>query len=311
MPEVESLGPWWASLRDAEATLFQNFDWNLLALRTFSDETPYFVVAESDSSLAILPSVISKGEVKLAGGRLFDYPDALCAGDESAFRATLEALSALNLPLSIAGIRGKAGATRWSAVSPQQWTGSPFVSARNISAGSFAAEHPRGRRTVRRLRELGATIKKVNGTPELVRRIYREKAKEPSRHGPNVFRDERCVEFMTVAASIPRTRCELFVLKSGDTPIAALVTFIDGNVRRFYTTWMDFAWNKHSPGIALLFEATRQTLEQGIACDYMTGEQSYKLRFATGSEPLYKVEAQAEQLARLASAAEETELKAA
>src|ERR1043165_2114702 len=111
MPEVESLGPWWASLRDAEATLFQNFDWNLLALRTFSDETPYFVVAESDSSLAILPSVISKGEVKLAGERLFDYPAALCAGDESAFRATLEAFSALNLPLSIAGIRGKAGAT--------------------------------------------------------------------------------------------------------------------------------------------------------------------------------------------------------
>jgi hypothetical protein len=93
-------------------------------------------------------------------------------------------------------------------------------------------------------------------------------------------------------------------------PIAALVTFIDGPVRRFYTTWMDPAWSKHSPGVALLFEATRQTLEQGLDCDYMTGEQPYKLRFATGSEPLYKIDTGAEQLSAL-NRVEEMEFKAA
>ena len=90
------------------------------------------------------------------------------------------------------------------------------------------------------------------------------------------------------------------------------MTFVDGGTRRFYTTWMDPAWSRHSPGIALLFEATRLTLEQGLDCDYMTGEQPYKLRFATGSEPLYKVEATAQQLAGVReNMGEVAELKAA
>jgi len=48
-----------------------------------------------------------------------------------------------------------------------------------------------------------------------------------------------------------------------------------------------------------LFEATRLTLEEKLDCDYMTGEQPYKLRFATGSEPLYRIEPSAEKLAAL------------
>jgi CelD/BcsL family acetyltransferase involved in cellulose biosynthesis len=70
--------------------------------------------------------------------------------------------------------------------------------------------------------------------------------------------------------------------------VAALVTFQDGKVRRFYTTWFDPQWSRHSPGVALLFEATRLSLAEGLTCDYMTGEQDYKLRLATGAVPLYR-----------------------
>ena len=85
-------------------------------------------------------------------------------------------------------------------------------------------------------------------------------------------------------------------------PIAALVTFVDGEVRRFYTTWMNPTWGKHSPGIALLFEATRLTLAEGLDCDYMTGEQPYKLRLATRRIPLHRIRATAGELAGVASA---------
>jgi CelD/BcsL family acetyltransferase involved in cellulose biosynthesis len=75
---------------------------------------------------------------------------------------------------------------------------------------------------------------------------------------------------------------------------------------------MDPGWASHSPGIALLFEATRQTLCEGLDCDYMTGEQPYKLRFSTASQSLYKVDATAEQLAAIKrQSAEREELKAA
>lgn len=298
--EVQKLRPLWERVRrGSAATIFQNFDWNLLALRTFSNQTPRVVAVEKDSSIAILPLVIQDGALTFAGGPLFDYRDAVCVGDSMAFDLAVETVASFELPLSVAGVRGSADAARWSRLSPQLWTGAPQVSTRTISPAAFAARHARGRRTLRRLSELGVQDRRTKATPESIERIYREKAKEPAGHGVNVFRDERCIRFMRAVVMLPSTRCELFSLEVARQPIATLVTFLDGGVRRFYTTWMNPAWSKHSPGIALLFEATRLTLEEGLDCDYMTGEQPYKLRFATGSEPLYKVEASAAQLSAL------------
>src|SRR5438270_13190261 len=113
--------------------MFQDFDWNLLALMTFSEEKPYFVLAESDSSIAILPAVIRNREIALAGGPLFDYRDAICAGDSSAFRAALETMAALKLPMCVFGVRGRESAEHWSALDPQPWTAAPFVSGKQVS----------------------------------------------------------------------------------------------------------------------------------------------------------------------------------
>jgi len=309
---VEALRPLWErTLSESPATMFQDFDWNLLALRTFADQPFGFVAAEGGSSIAILPLVVHDGKLTFAGGPLFDYRDAICAGDSSALEAALESAASFGLPLSIAGVRGRAGAARWLRLSPKPWTAAPFVSRRLATPEVFAVTHARGRRALRRLTDLDAQVRKARATPAAVARIYREKAKEPPGWGVNLFRDERCIEFMRAAVTLPNSRCELFLLEVAEQPIAALVTFVDHGVRRFYTTWMDPAWSKHSPGIALLFEATRLTLEEGLDCDYMTGEQPYKLRFATGSEPLYKIEASASQLSALKRETEEIELKAA
>jgi CelD/BcsL family acetyltransferase involved in cellulose biosynthesis len=257
--------------------------------------------------------VVRGGSLGLAGGPLFDYRDAACAGDSSAFESALKTAAKMGLPFTVEGVRGKAAADRWSGLSPQQWTAAPVVSVKDMSAESFAAAHSRGRRALRRLIEKGAKTRRVKATPGLVERIYRQKSKEPNTHGSNVFHDARCIAFMVATVSLPSTICEVFLLEMEQEPIAGLVTFIDGPVRRFYTTWMDPAWSKHSPGVALLFEATRQMLEERLDCDYMTGEQPYKLRFATGTEPLYRVEASAEQLAAIGSKrkSEVIEVKAA
>jgi CelD/BcsL family acetyltransferase involved in cellulose biosynthesis len=292
--------------------MFQSFDWNLLALKAFSDQAPNFVAVEKDSSVAILPIVVHNGALVFAGGPLFDYRDAICAGDPSVVEAALETAASLGLPLSIAGVRGMAAAEWWSRLSPQTWTEAPFVSRQLITPEAFTAKHARSRRALRRLNDRGAQVKTIKGTPGAVERILRSKAGEPAGWGVNVFRDERCIEFMRSVVALPNTRCGLFLLEVAEQPIAALVTFVEPGTRRFYTTWMDAAWSHHSPGIALLFEATRLTLEEGLDCDYMTGEQPYKLRFATGSEPLYRIEASVERLSALTREAVETfELKAA
>jgi len=311
--EVEALRPLWErALHESPATMFQDFDWNLQALRIFSDHRPAFIAVEKDSSVAILPTVVHDGRLTFAGGPLFDYRDAACAGDSSVLEAALESAAALGLPLSIAGVRGRESAEKWSELLPQTWTAAPFVSTKHISAEAFAAKHARSRRALKRLNEVGAQVRKVKGSAETVERIYLEKAKEPTGWGLNLFQEERCIEFMRVAVTLPNSRCELFLLEVAEQPIAALVTFVDNGVRRFYTTWMDAAWSQLSPGIALLFEASRLTLEEGLDCDYMTGEQPYKLRFATGSEPLYKIEASASQLSALKRETEQpVELKAA
>jgi CelD/BcsL family acetyltransferase involved in cellulose biosynthesis len=289
LPEVESLRSLWARLLEhSRATLFQTFEWNLLVLQTFAEENPYFVAVEMDSSAAILPAIVRDREIRLAGGPLFDYRDAICAGDEAACAVALAKVDELGLPWNVFGIPS---ADRWFGA--QSWTAAPFVSLRAIPAEAFAEKHTRARRSLRRLIDEGASVRVTAGTPDLIEHIYREKAKEPSDCGQNVFRDPRCILFMREVVQLPQTRCDTFLMEIASEPIGALVTFLDGQIRRFYTTWMDHRWSQYSPGIALLYEATCQTLAAGLDCDYMTGEQPYKLRFATGSVPLYKVEAAA------------------
>jgi CelD/BcsL family acetyltransferase involved in cellulose biosynthesis len=303
--EVERLRPLWRDLeRGTGSSIFQDFDWNLLALRTFSEEKPYFVAAESESSSAIIPAVVRDRELRLAGGMLFDYRDALRGGDESAFTATLERVAELGFPLNIHGIRCAQRTSPWLATPAQPWTSAPFVSIKDISADAFAENHTHARRSLRRLFDSGASVRTVPGTPELIEHLYCEKAKEPAAYGENVFRDPRCVEFMRNVISLPQTRCDVFLMEIAGNPIAALITFREREVRRFYTTWMDQRWSKHSPGVALLYQATYETLTAGFDCDYMTGEQPYKMRFATGTVALHKLECSAAEL-RASLAAQE------
>jgi CelD/BcsL family acetyltransferase involved in cellulose biosynthesis len=304
LADVLKLRPLWMRLLENScATIFQRFDWNLLALETFADEKSYFVAVESDSFAAIVPAVVSNREIRLAGGPLFDYRDAVCVGSDAAFIRALERVDDLGLPWNVVGIPFS---TRWPAA--QSWTAAPLVSLRDVSAQAFAERHSRARRSLRRLRDLGASVRVASATYDVIERIYREKAKEPSGWGENVFQDRRCIEFMRKVVALPETHCDIFLMEVKDDPVAALVTFVDGNVRRFYTTWMDERWSRHSPGIALLYEATCRTLAAGLDCDYMTGEQPYKLRFATRSAPLYKLVGTA---TRLSSGQREIELPTA
>jgi len=280
--------------------MFQDFDWNLLAARIFAHrEQPLVVCAEASYGIAIIPAVRrhSNGSLRLLGEELFDYRSFLHIGDESVLRAALSALAETQKSLEVVAVR-ECDCRPWMEdLDLVPFTVSPSVNCTETSADRFAGTHNRLGRNLRRFQRLGFNLRTYHGDrSQLVREIYaRKAAQDPA----SLFHDPCRVEFIIQAAALSPECCEIFTLECGPHLAAALVTWRDGDFRRFYTGWFDPKYGKLSPAITLIYEITRQSLASGLDCDYMTGEQPYKLRLATGAMPLYRLKATSEQLAAL------------
>lgn len=294
--EIAQLKSVWDALLTPASSLFQSYRWNELAALTFADrEAPYFIFAETDYGAAIIPAVIDVQSkyMSFAGERLFDYRDYLAIGDEAVLRRAWQELLVLDLPISVTAIC-HAKAPMWERIPKSFFSRSPRLEARSISSQDFAHHHSRAFSRLRKLQRMGLMIGQYSGESKIVRQIYERRAGQSS--SGELFSDPRRAEFMIAACRAEGSRCEVFTLEHGSTLAAALVTFRDGNFRRFYTIYYDHSWARYSPGISLLFEVARGALEQGLSFDLMTGEQSYKLRVAQTTADLFRVEASAKEL---------------
>ncbi len=299
--EMEELRSLWEQLtRNNRWTIFQDFRWNMLAAQVFSQsETPFAVSVETSYGVAIVPAVLRNSDqsLHLLGDELFDYRCFLHEGDEQVLRMALGELSAIRRPLEVLALRQVDTIALPQPLQPTSFCGAPVVNCADASADMFAARHTRLGRNLRRLQRLGYEIHSYNGAnSQLVRSIYQRKAAQ----APNsLFHDPLRIEFMVRAALIEPSRVEIFTLESGSHMAAAVVILRDEGVRRFYTAWFDHGLAKHSPAVTLIYEITRQSLAGALNCDYMTGDQGYKLRLATSSVPLYRLRATAEELGGL------------
>ncbi len=279
-------------------TVFQNFDLNLLAAARFAErEEPYVVCVESSSGAAIIPAVLrrSDGTIRLLGEELFDYRTFLHRGDDEVLRAALGALAELARPLEIVAMRGNDRNFISAELEIVPFAAAPGVSCAQVSAEQFAADHTRLARNLRRMERLGFALRAYDGNnPQLLRLIYVAKAGQVD---SSLFHDSARIEFMVSAAGLMPDVFEIFMLESHGKTAAAVVTLRDGRCRRFYTGWFAPEHEKHSPALALIYEVTRRSLSEGMDCDYMTGEQPYKMRLATNSVQLYRVRARADELA--------------
>jgi CelD/BcsL family acetyltransferase involved in cellulose biosynthesis len=299
--EIDELRSAWDWLHSSNLTMFQSYLWNRLAADAFaSREQPYFVFAESDNGAAIIPAIIDTDSKTLgfAGERLFDYRDYLAVGDSEALKRAWQRLGALSLPISITAINRPDGLI-WESLPKTRFSGAPQLMNREIAPEDFARSHVRAFSRLRKLERMGFQIQQCSGNSSVVRWIYESRACQHD--GDELFRDSHRLEFMAAIAREMGSSCEVFALERAGTLAAALVTFRDGNFRRFYTTYYDQDWARYSPGVSLLFEIARRTLEQGLSFDLMTGEQSYKMRIAPTAQPLFQVNASAGQLRQLVS----------
>lgn len=303
--EMDRLRPVWDHLyQTSPVSLFQSFTWNRLAASCFaSREEPFVVLVESDAGAALIPGAVADHGFTLLGEALFDYRDVLSAGDPALLRHAWQEVAALGLPVFFAALRGEDRRHAWQEFAPQPFVHAPCVLATDVSAGQLAAAHSRIASRWRRILRQGVEFRHdPRPSPGLLRNIYQLKAEQLS---ANLFRDPARVNFLVEAAAAGPASCEVYSLTHGAALVAALVTFRDGGTRRFYTTFYDHSWAHFSPGMVLLFEVTRQSLEEGLNCDYMTGEQSHKARLATAQVPLFRVECSREVLVRAGGHAEQ------
>jgi hypothetical protein len=304
-------GAWEHLYRTGDYSIFQSPEWNLLAARAFAGTAEPFVIhAENDCSAAIVPGCITGGRTYFLGDALFDYRDVLAAGDDEVLRRAWQQIVPAQRPLEITAVRGEHSRGRWQQLgfSPAPFCTAPGVCRADISASDFAGQHTRSARLLRRLASAGVEVRVHGGNDSaLVRTIYECKGRQGM--SGNLFADPVRIEFMVAIGAI-NAGCEIFTLESATALVAALVTFRDDHVRHFYTVYYDHAWAHSSPGVALVFEVTRRSLEQGLDCDYMTGEQPHKTRFATRLAPLFHVQTDPAELARIAYSAPEIQLAA-
>jgi CelD/BcsL family acetyltransferase involved in cellulose biosynthesis len=294
----------WESLcAEGGYTVFQNFALNLLAARMFdAREQPLVVHAEASYGSAIIPGVVrrTEGSLRLLGEELFDYRCFLHRGDLEVLRAALSTLAECKSPLEVLAIREREAAVLPKELPLVAFCGAPEVRCNMNAANQFAAEHSRLARNLRRLQRLGFVLRKHGGDYSgLLRFIYQKKAEQSA---SSLFHDPLRVEFMVSAAAVMPGSFEIFALEDEASIAAAIVTLHEEGCRRFYTGWFAPELEKHSPALSLIYEVTRQSLEAGLDCDYMTGEQAYKMRLATGKVQLYRMRASAEELAAVGGA---------
>ncbi len=299
--ELEKLRPLWEELcRSNPATLFQQFEINRLAAEIFADrEQPFVVSAEASYGAAIVPTAVrhQDGTVRVLGEELFDYRGFLQQGDPEVLRSALAALTGLQKPLSVVAMRPEEARHVPEELPLTDFCAAPAIRVAELPESEFACKHLRLARNLRRLQRLGYEPRRYEGyQPGLLAQIYQRKAEQDLE---SLFHDVLRVQFMLRAAQLLPEQFEIFTLECGSDMAAALVTLRDGQVRRFYTGWFASELSKHSPCLSLIYEVTRQSLKEGLDCDYMTGEQPYKLRLATTLVPLHRLTASSEQLASL------------
>ena len=295
--EMDELAPLWQRCMAADrfATVFQSFEWNRAVARYFSDrEQPYVIAVETGEEATIIPAALAGGAVTLLGERLGDYRGILSTNPEGQTMVwAWAALTDTNLVLRFTALRPEHHPV-FDQVSTQSFAAAPYLDATGTSAEEFAKHHNRMFSRLRKLERLGFTICKRTATDaELLRWISGKKAEADPK---SLFHDRTRVAVLVEAFGALASGVQVATLERQGVLIAAAVAIEDRDVLRFYTNWYDAEWAHYSPGMVLLYEITRRALEAGRSCDYMTGEQPYKLRMASGVAPLRRVDASAEEV---------------
>jgi len=243
---------------------------------------------DGDEGAAIIPATISENGLRFVGEDLFDYPNVL-ASSEVALQHAWQTLDALGMPLHLHGVREQ---VMWGHVTP--FAGAPCRPAQDL-----LPRHLRLEKNLSALVDSGCHLERLESRAELLKALRRVYTLKGQHRSGALFEDPLRIDGVVAMCAAEDVHPELHMLRKNNDIVAATVAFIDQTTCRFYGTYFDDRWAQHSPGLSLLYQVVMDAQARGLDFDFMTGEQPYKMRLATGVQPLFR-------LARIPAAHEAT-----
>ncbi len=280
-------GAWRAASSAGPGSVFQEYAFARQWARTFACEAEIAVWANNDPPL-IVPLAIRAGRLGLIGEGLFDYLDVIGGGSPDAGCEAAEAALALDWRASrFTGIpAGSPHEGFWRALAGAAL---PFAAAPVRASGSgLDREHPR---IARRWAATRVTVALAEAPAARRRRLawlLDHKARELATRGmANVLGRLEQAWLVAMVEQEPRLS-ELWELQRGGDTLAALLCWRGQRVRYAYTISYEPRAAALSPGVLALYGVLRHTMSEGRSFNFLTGEQEFKLRFATHREQLLR-----------------------
>ncbi len=271
--------------------IFQQYELNAAWARIFGESRPrnskgYQIrIWIHESPPMILPWAQRDGNLHWLGHGLMDYADPLGPPGELAEAILPEEAGVWNL-------RGIRAHSPWQPVFQRlaratrsefkYLSSAPFCG--EMTAAELENKHGRVAGRWHDLERQGVgceAVREVTERQQLLRQMLQWKQQRMGED--NILRELEAAWLDEAAA---HEFCELWRL-GNDAAWAGFLTWRQGHTRYGYLLAHDPARARASPGIMLLYAVLRRTLAEGMRFDFLTGEQGFKMRFATGREELF------------------------
>jgi len=269
----------------ADQTVFQGFTFARHWAACFADQTE-MRVGWSENPAAVVPLVRRGGMWSLIGEGLFDYQDVIGRPGTEAALWTREQTDG---HLQVTGVPEGTGQHKFwqqSGMEARQFSCAPTRVAGAES--ELPQEHPRQQR---RWQAAGAQLEKVEGRGGRLRHLdwlLEHKAQGLAAQARENVLDAGARRWLGAMVESELDLAELWSLRRAGETLAGILCWRSAAVRYAYTIAYDARFAALSPGVLALYALLRQTMREGRGFNFLTGEQEFKLRFATGRETLLR-----------------------
>lgn len=287
-PDLTPLaGHWQAAFDACPASVFQSFAFARNWAAVFCRDVELQIWVQNPGPL-VLPFALRNGQLGLIGEGLFDYLDLVGLAPPQLLLEAVEKVSGLDWrSAQFTGVPAASPhAIFWKGLNAEcsEYAAAPWRPAPDPTFGDHA-------RWAVRWRAAQAELQLETGPAErrrLLAWLLDRKARALAARGAaNVL---GACEQRWLAAMVEHEPhiAELWALRRRGELLAALLAWQTPTMRYAYTLSYEQRAAALSPGLLLLYALVRYTMNQGRGFNFLTGEQSFKLRLATLRDPLLR-----------------------
>lgn len=279
---------WQAAAAAGAQSVFQSYAFARHWAACFGDDAE-ICIRWRDSPPVIVPLTRRGRHWSLLGEGLFDYQDLVgTAGPEVQADAARWLAAQWDAPVTVSGVPEQSrwrGLWRQLGLSEQRYAVAPVHAA---GTDDLAAVHPR---VEHRWHAAGVELTRLNTPAERCRMLdwllVRKAAALAAKGERNVLGPDECRWMLRMVEQEPAIT-ELWQLRRRGGVVAGLLCWLTPQVRYAYTIAYDPGAADISPGVLALYALLRHTMREGRTFNFLTGEQAFKLRFATACEGLLR-----------------------